>query len=123
MSKTLIEAEKDTLDKIKYYSKSDLLLKPDIPGTKFWAVALEKAMITYFEIEPNCVFDMHSHESEQITMVISGELFFETVTGETLCVKEGEVIAIPSNIKHSVYTEGKSVKAIDAWSPVRNDYK
>lgn len=66
---------------------------------------------------------MHSHESEQITMVISGELFFKTETGETISIKEGEVIAIPSNIRHSIYTKERFVKAVDAWSPIRKEYK
>lgn len=111
------------MNKIKYYSKNDLSLKSNVPGAKMWAIALEKAMLTYFEIEPNSVFDMHSHESEQITMVIMGELFFKTENGETICVKEGEVVAIPSNIRHSVYTKQKFVKAVDAWSPIRKEYK
>lgn len=42
---------------------------------------------------------------------------------QDVCVKNSEVIAIPSNLKHSVYTKGKSVKAVDAWSPVRKDYR
>jgi len=40
-----------------------------------WAVALEKTMLTYFEIESNSKFDMHSHTSEQITMVLEGNYF------------------------------------------------
>lgn len=110
------------MNDIVYYPKSSLTLKPDVPGAKMWAVALEKAMLTYFELEPDCTFDMHAHESEQITMVLEGELFFKTQTGE-LCVKAGEVAAIPSNIPHAVYTKEKAVKAIDAWSPIREEYK
>ena len=87
-----------------------------------WGVALEKAMLTYFEVEPNSQFEKHSHESEQITMVLEGELFFE-VTERMISVKEGEVIAIPSNISHAVFTQGKPVKAVDAWSPVIEKYK
>jgi quercetin dioxygenase-like cupin family protein len=42
-----------------------------------WAVALDKTMLTYFEVQPYSRFESHSHESEQITMVLDGELFFE----------------------------------------------
>ncbi len=35
----------------------------------------------------------------------------------------GEVIAIPSNEKHSAYTKDIPVKAVDAWSPIRAEYK
>ncbi len=87
-----------------------------------WSVALEKTMFTYFEIEPNSCFDMHSHPSEQITMVLEGEFFFK-VKNRTICVKEGEVIAIPSNTPHAACTKKNPVKAVDAWSPVREKYK
>ena len=107
---------------IQYYSKRLLKLKSDVKGAKMWAVALEKSMLTYFEIEPNSKFEMHSHESEQITMVLEGELFFLSNAKE-VCIKSGEVIAIPSNLPHGVYTKDKFVKAIDAWSPVREEYK
>ena len=107
---------------VQYYPKEVLCLQPDVPGAKMWGVALEKAMLTYFEVEPNSQFEKHSHESEQITMVLEGELFFE-VTERMISVKEGEVIAIPSNISHAVFTQGKPVKAVDAWSPVIEKYK
>ncbi len=106
---------------IKYYSKKSLQLKTDVAGAKLWAVALEKTMLTYFEVQPNTKFDMHIHDSEQITMILEGELFFE-IEKNVICVKKGEVIAIPSNEPHGVYTKEKLVKAVDAWSPVRKDY-
>ena len=111
------------MKKAHYYTKKDLALKPDVPGAKMWAVALKKAMLTYFEIEPTSVFDMHSHESEQITMVLEGKLFFKIAGQKDICVGSNEVIAIPSNLKHSVYTKKESAKAIDAWSPIRAEYK
>jgi amino-acid N-acetyltransferase len=104
-----------------YFPRETLPLKPDVPGAKMWGVALQKTLLTYFELEPNCRFDHHKHESEQITMVLEGELFFE-VDKDTFCLKPGEVIAIPSNVAHAVFTRDKPVKAIDAWSPVMPQY-
>lgn len=108
--------------KAHYYSKGDLTLRAAVKGAKMWGVALEKTLLTYFEIEPNSKFDMHSHDSEQITLILEGELFFN-VYGETVCVKEGEVIALPSNVLHGAFTKDKPVKAVDAWSPVMDKYK
>lgn len=51
---------------MKYYPKESLQLKKDVPGAEMWAVALEKAMLTYFEVEPNSTCAMYSHDSEQI---------------------------------------------------------
>jgi quercetin dioxygenase-like cupin family protein len=106
----------------RYFPKDKLQLKQDVPGAKMWAVALDKAMLTYFEVEPNSQFYMHKHQSEQITLVLEGTLFFE-MSDKTVSVKEGEVIAIASNIKHAVFTKEDFVRAVDAWSPVRKEYK
>ncbi len=105
----------------QYYPKKSLPFEQDVPGAKMWGVALEKAMLTYFEVEPNSRFDKHKHESEQITLVLEGTLFFE-ISDTTISVQEGEVIAIPSNKEHAVFTKGSFVRAVDAWSPVRDDY-
>ena len=106
---------------VQYYSKGSLILKPDVKGAKMWSVALEKTMFTYFSIEPESRFNKHSHPSEQITMVLEGELFFE-VTERILCVKKGELIAIPSNIPHAAFTKNRAVIAVDAWSPIPEKY-
>jgi amino-acid N-acetyltransferase len=92
-----------------------------IAGANMWAVSLDKVMFTYFEIEPGARFERHRHESEQITYVLEGELFFE-LADKTECVGSGGVIAIPSNIPHAAYTKKKRVRAVDAWSPVRDEF-
>lgn len=38
----------------KYYARENLPLHEDVPGSRMWAMALEKTMLTYFEVEPNC---------------------------------------------------------------------
>ena len=112
----------NTGKKIRHFPHGTLKLQSDVPGAKMWGVALEKAMLTYFEVQPNCRFEKHNHESEQITFILEGELFFEVPNG-TICVKKGEVIAIPSNIPHTVFTTHSTVNAVDAWSPVMEKYK
>jgi amino-acid N-acetyltransferase len=108
-------------DEAHYYPRETLSLKDDVRGAKMWGVSLDKTMLTYFEGEPDSRFPKHSHESEQITMVLKGELFFK-VDNRILCVKEGEAMAIPSNTSHTVFTRSEPVKAVDAWSPVRRQY-
>ena len=83
---------------------------------------MEKTMLTNFEIDPHSSFNMHSHLSEQITMVLEGELFFK-VRDKIVCVKKGEVIAIPSAMPHAVFTKSSPVTAVDVWSPVMEKYE
>lgn len=107
------------MSEIKIYRKGDLPLKPDVPGAKMWAVGLEKSMLTYFKLEPNTEFPQHTHEAEQITMILEGELTF-AYDGKESTLKAGDVIAIPSNAVHLAYTGDLPCKAVDAWSPPRS---
>ncbi len=106
----------------QFYSKKTLIPKPVVNGARMWSVALNRAMLTYFEIDPESRFDLHSHVNEQITMVLEGELFFK-MKDRLICVKKGDVIAIPANTPHEVFTQKTSVIAVDAWSPVMEKYR
>jgi hypothetical protein len=99
-----------------YLPKELLPLRDDVPGAKMWAVGLSSAMLTYFEVEPKTRFEIHSHEGEQITTVVDGELFFE-IGSEVVRVGPGEAMAIPPKVPHAVYTAATGAKAFDAWSP------
>lgn len=112
---------KKAKNEAQYHSKESLIPRTVAPGVQMWSAALERTMFTHFEIEPKCRFDMHSHVNEQITMVLEGELFFET-KDRVLCVKKGEVIAIPANTPHAAFTKASSVIAVDAWSPIVEKY-
>ena len=83
-------------------------------------MALDRAMLTYYEILPHSRFEAHQHEAEQITLVFKGELYFE-VEGKETRVGPGEVIALPSKLSHAVWTAGRPARAVDAWSPPRPD--
>lgn len=106
---------------IRFYPKEELHLRADVTGAMMWAVALEKSMLTYFELAPGTVFPEHSHEAEQITMVLEGELLIRCGE-ESFTLGPGDVAAIPSNLIHSASTGGKPCKAVDAWSPPRDNF-
>jgi amino-acid N-acetyltransferase len=106
----------------RHFPADVLRLRPDVPGASMWAVALERVMLTAFEIAPRSRFDAHHHASEQITLVLEGELFFEVAGGPELRVGAGEVIAIPADLPHRVWTGDRPARAVDAWSPIRPDY-
>lgn len=118
---TAICMRKDLSALVRYFPHELLQLRPDVPGSQMWGVALEQAMLTYFEVEPNCRFERHVHAGEQITMVLEGALFFETDAGE-VAVRAGEVIAIPAGAPHAVFTRDDRARAVDAWSPPLTKY-
>jgi quercetin dioxygenase-like cupin family protein len=105
----------------RHFDTRALQLKIDDAGAQFWSVALEQTQLTYFEVGPHCRFESHSHRSEQITLVLEGELYFETAAG-TSRVTAGEVMAIPAEVDHAVYTKEVAARAVDAWSPINEKY-
>ena len=77
--------------------------------------------IAYVRVKAGAGLPEHSHPHEQICNVIEGE-FELTVNGTPHLMKANNTYNIPSNAPHS----GKAItecRIIDAFSPVREDYK
>ena len=111
----------DLAASMHYYPKESLQLKDDIDGVRLWSVCLQDSQFTYFEVEANRQFAIHSHASEQITYILEGELYFHNEK-ETICVGPGEAIAIPANLRHGAFTKDKPLKAVDSWAPINPKY-
>jgi len=99
----------------RFFPRSMLPLRPDVPGARMWAVGLDRVLMTYFEVDPGTRFEKHHHEGEQITTVVEGELLFE-IDGAVVRVGPGEAIAIPAGTAHAVFTLDHAAKAFDSWS-------
>src|SRR4030095_5552238 len=90
-------------------------------GSEFWSMEGQNVQFTWFDVPANTNFPNHKHDSEQITYVLEGELFFKT-DDTVYRLAKGDCILVPRNIDHEVWTEKSSAKAIDAWSPVNKIY-
>ena len=90
-------------------------------GFEFWSMEGKNVQLTWFDVPANTNFPNHKHDSEQITYVLEGELFFKS--GDTAYrLAKGDCILVPGNIDHEVWTEKSFARAIDAWSPVNKVY-
>lgn len=107
---------------MNFFRESDLKTKQVLEGITLRAVSGEKTMMTFFEFEPNAVIPSHKHPHEQITYIIEGEIEF-TVEGETKILRAGGGVVIYSNQVHGAKILDKPTKAVDAWYPIRDDYK
>jgi len=103
----------------RHHPREVLRLRPDVPGASYFAVALERVMLTWLEVEPGAHFERHAHEADQITMVLEGVLTFELDSGQEAHVGPGEVMALPAGVPHAARAGDQRVRAIDAWSPPR----
>lgn len=85
----------------------------------FWG---DNVLLSLVDLAPGAVIPAHGHPHEQITTVISGGLTM-TIAGETRQCGPGAVAVIPGGASHSVINGPEPTRVIDAFSPVREDYK
>lgn len=75
----------------------------------------------YVELKSESSVPLHHHVQEQITYIIEGEL--EMMIGnQSFFLTAGMYYVIPANMPHSAIAK-TDCKVIDAFSPVREDYK
>lgn len=105
-----------------YYPSGEQVINIDPEtGARFWSVAGNNLQFTWFEVFPKSVFKEHSHDSEQVTHVLSGDLFFK-IDDVIYKLSPGDSIVIPGNKKHTVWTETSAAIAVDAWWPVNQKF-
>ena len=104
-----------------FWSFSREVPKSPIKGAKVHSASLTNTMLTRMEFEAGCEIPEHSHPHEQISIIIEGRMEI-TVGGVTRTLEKGDVAAVPSNVLHSARVLEPTV-AVDAWSPVRDDYR
>ncbi len=64
----------------------------------------------------------HSHPHEQVSYVARGEVIFYCEDQPEQHLKEGDVFAVPSGKKHTVKVLTESVRLIDSFTPLREDF-
>jgi quercetin dioxygenase-like cupin family protein len=104
-----------------FYKVEDLPAAEMMDGVLRRAVYLDNLMLTFFEFEPGRVIPEHAHPHEQISYVLEGEMVF-TLGGQTRTLRAGEGATVPPNVSHGATFPGPA-RVMDAWHPVREDYK
>jgi quercetin dioxygenase-like cupin family protein len=74
------------------------------------------------ELDPGIVVPEHSHENEQLGIVLSGSLVF-SVGGEKRDLGPGATWRILANTPHGVEAGPEGAVVIDVFSPVRDDWE
>ena len=83
----------------------------------------ERMMLAQLYLEPGAVVPTHSHENEQITYVLEGRMRFWLGEDESqvVDVAAGEVLTIPSGLRHRVLVLERTVD-VDVFCPPRQDW-
>jgi unsaturated pyranuronate lyase len=92
---------------------------PGVVAQTFWG---EKVMVAIVDLAPHSVVTLHHHHHEQLGMLIQGKAIF-TIGGVEKTLSAGDCYYMPSNVPHKVVTLDQPSRAIDVFSPPREEYK
>lgn len=82
----------------------------------------ERAMLNLIEFEPGATVPLHSHEHEQLGIVLRGMQAL-VVDGVAHELGPYEAYVLPSNVEHSAYCGPDGATVLDIFQPVREDYR
>jgi quercetin dioxygenase-like cupin family protein len=104
------------------YHLQDLSLHRLVQGAESKLLFGEKLMLSFIEIAPHTHFPRHRHPEEQFMVVLEGEID-EIIEDQMIRLRQGDVCYLPSNVEHGGYTYESPCRAIDIFSPPREDYR
>ena len=93
---------------------------PGVTITTAWGKSL---MMSFVQFEyAGAAVPTHRHPHEQMGMGLEGE-FELVIDGEARIIGKGNSYLIPSNVLHSARSVHGPARALDIFSPAREDYK
>ena len=107
-------------DPVRLYRWDEIALEKvtEMISRKF--ITGHREMLAQVYLKRGAVVPMHSHDSEQLSYVLQGALKF-LVGGESITVREGEVLHIPSWVEHQAEALEDTFE-LDMFSPIRQDW-
>jgi quercetin dioxygenase-like cupin family protein len=83
----------------------------------------ERSMLAHVYLKKGCIVPFHSHDNEQISYILEGALrFWLGENGEQeLVLRAGEVLVIPSQLRHKAEALADTVD-VDIFTPPRRDW-
>jgi quercetin dioxygenase-like cupin family protein len=111
-----------------YFLRVDVFAEIDSLGPqRIWegvtgrTVHGERATLSLIELDPGAVVPEHSHENEQIGLLLKGSLRFE-IGGEARALTPGGTWRILAQVPHSVEVGPEGAVLVEVFSPARDDW-
>ena len=102
------------------YKLDEIEPKQIFPGYSGKFIHSGNNTFAYWSIKADSPLPEHSHIHEQVVNVLDG-IYILKVNGLEHVLNAGTVFVIPSNAKHSGYSQ-TDCTILDVFSPVREDY-
>ena len=94
-------------------------LAPGARTRTFWG---KQMLFSLVEVDADSEVPLHTHPHEQGGIIVEGELELG-VDGEVKFLKPGDMYIIPGNVEHYARAYTTKAKALDIFSPVREEFK
>lgn len=122
MNKKEFQTAKDQ-DRAKYITRpyEEIPLTALVEGSNSHLVNTDQQTISFLTMKAGSSFAVHSHENEQVMIVIDGYCD-EIIDGKIYRVSKGDVIRLPPNVPHGAFLMEVDCQAIDIFTPPRSDY-
>jgi unsaturated pyranuronate lyase len=82
----------------------------------------ERIPLGVFELDPDSVVPEHTHDNEQVGLVLQGSLAFR-IGDERRELAPGAMYVIPANTPHDVQTGPDGAVVVDVFAPVREEWE
>jgi quercetin dioxygenase-like cupin family protein len=92
------------------------------PGVVIQTCSVEKMMLSVVDLAPHSVVAEHSHPHEQVGMLLEGKVRFK-IGDEEKTLQAGDMWRIPGGVRHMVTTLELPSRALDIFTPIREDYR
>jgi quercetin dioxygenase-like cupin family protein len=102
-------------------TKEELGRHTIFPGVHIQTCAAEKMMLSLVDLEPHSVVEEHSHPHEQVGILLEGRVRF-FIGGEEKLLSPGDMWRIPGNVRHRVVVLDQPARALDIFTPIREEY-
>jgi len=105
---------------MSFYSWSKIPLEKVTDKLSRKIISGKKVMLAQVYLKKGCVVPAHSHESEQMTYILSGSMTLRLPDKE-VTLNQGDVLNIPSGVEHSAVALEDTLD-LDVFSPIREDW-
>ncbi len=99
--------------------RSTLDLAPGARTRTFWG---DNMLLSLVEIDANSLVPRHTHPHEQAGIVMEGEMEMG-IADEVQVLQVGDMYIIPGGVEHYAKGLAQPCKALDVFSPVREEFK
>lgn len=112
-----------TLRQVQWYRWDDMPREQVSDQLDRRLITGDRMMLSHVYLKKGCIVPQHSHDNEQLTYILEGALHFWIGNDgeEEVTVKAGEVLVIPSNVKHKAEALEDTLD-VDVFCPPREDW-